>query len=155
VPIDPFVADVRREVCAVSCNHKCSAYAEGKINHDDPRTSCPRVGWVLAWGCFGPCDGPTPDVVPRAPVPIVPEPTIAELATNAGFAAWRAAAAIARGERVLVTEPEYRARETACEACGYWDGSSRFGLGKCNHRGCGCTKLKRWLATESCPIGKW
>ena len=82
-----------------------------------------------------------------------PEPTVAELATNAGFAAWRAAAAIVNGERLLVTEAEYRTRSAVCEPCEFWDGSARAGLGKCSAPGCGCTKLKRWLATERC--GRW
>jgi hypothetical protein len=56
---------------------------------------------------------------------------------------------------VLVTEDEYAARAGACEGCPHWDGAARAGLGKCNAPNCGCTKLKRWLATETCPLRKW
>ena len=78
-----------------------------------------------------------------------------DLATRAAYAAWRAAAAALHGERVLVTEDEYAARSVACESCPHWDGAARAGLGKCNAPNCGCTKLKRWLATETCPLRKW
>lgn len=54
-----------------------------------------------------------------------------------------------------VSGETYAARASACEACPMWDGAARLGLGKCNAPGCGCTKLKRWLATEKCPLCKW
>jgi hypothetical protein len=73
--IDPIVAEVRREVCAVSCTEHCAAYKAGTLNHDDPHAACPRVGWILAWGCYGPCNGPTPatglgDLVAAVATPI-------------------------------------------------------------------------------------
>lgn len=83
------------------------------------------------------------------------EPTVMDLATRAAYAAWRATTAALHSERVLVTEAEYGARATICDGCEHWDGAARFGLGKCNAPGCGCTKFKRWLATENCPLKKW
>jgi hypothetical protein len=58
--MDPLVIQVRREVCAVSCRDHCAAYVAGTLDHADPHASCPRAGWILAWGCYGPCHGPTP-----------------------------------------------------------------------------------------------
>jgi len=52
-----------------------------------------------------------------------------------------------------VTENVHDARAAICESCEEWDGKARMGAGKCN--ACGCTGLKRWLATESCPLKKW
>lgn len=82
------------------------------------------------------------------------EPTPAELAVNftGAMARW-----IQAGVPV-VTQAVYYAREAACEPCELWDAAARFGLGKCMAPGCGCTKFKRWLATEQCkhPQGsKW
>ncbi|MGH7960190.1 MAG: hypothetical protein ACREH8_24715, partial [Opitutaceae bacterium] len=49
-----------------------------------------------------------------------------------------------------VTREQYDARIAVCDACEFWDGKARLGLGKCKAPGCGCTKFKRWLATEQC-----
>jgi hypothetical protein len=48
-----------------------------------------------------------------------------------------------------------KARKQSCINCGFWNAEARMGLGKCTHQKCGCTKIKWWLATEKCPIGKW
>ena len=146
--------EVRQAVCRDSCTEHCAAYQKGILDHSDPHAACPRQGWILAWGCYGPCDGPSPAFTDRAPV-LPAEPTVIDLATRAAYAAWRAAAAALHGERVLVTEAEYAARWWCCESCPHWDGAARAGLGKCNAPNCGCTKLKRWLATETCPLRKW
>ena len=42
-----------------------------------------------------------------------------------------------------------------CLKCKFWHDDARFGLGKCTHQACGCTRLKQKLLTESCPEGKW
>lgn len=50
------------------------------------------------------------------------------------------------------TKEKAEARVAICEAnvCGYFDGSI------CRHQNCGCyTKIKKFLETESCPVGKW
>jgi hypothetical protein len=49
-----------------------------------------------------------------------------------------------------VSADEYAARSAACDPCELWDGAARFGLGKCMAPGCGCTRFKRFLATEIC-----
>jgi hypothetical protein len=85
------------------------------------------------------------------------EPTLVELANNfrAAMARWAAAGV------PLVDQAGYDARAAACGACVHPDGrpmfdtKARFGLGKCRAPGCGCTSLKRWLATETCVLGKW
>ncbi len=79
------------------------------------------------------------------------EPSVSELASNFSKAVstWSAAGF------PVVTKATYDARSSICESCDHWDGSARFGLGKCLHKKCGCTRMKRWLATERCPLGKW
>lgn len=80
-----------------------------------------------------------------------PEPTVAALATNfaGALSRWTAAG-------FPTVSPEvYAFRSGVCDACQYWDPAARFGLGKCNAPGCGCTSLKRWLATEKCPLDRW
>lgn len=79
------------------------------------------------------------------------EPTFEEMRENFRGAVLRWSAA----GFPVVSESEYRLRTQACEGCEFWDGKARFGLGKCKAPGCGCTKLKRFLATEKCPLGKW
>lgn len=79
------------------------------------------------------------------------EPTLAELAGNFAEAMQRWSAA----GFPTVTRADFDARSAVCEPCEYWDGAARLGLGRCNVPGCGCTKLKRWLASEKCPKDKW
>lgn len=79
------------------------------------------------------------------------EPTMSELAGNftKSVARW-----VHAGFPVVPNEV-YATRTTLCESCEFWDGVARMGLGKCTHKNCGCTKMKRWLSTEKCPLGKW
>lgn len=79
------------------------------------------------------------------------EPSLLELASNftTALTKWVKAGA------PVVSEEVYRERSAICETCEYWKPESRFGLGKCSAPGCGCTKLKRWLSTEHCPMNKW
>lgn len=81
----------------------------------------------------------------------LPQPTVADLAARAGGALVKWAA---RGFPIAPTEVRMR-RFEICRACEFWRDDARFGLGKCNHPGCGCTKAKLYLATERCPVGKW
>jgi len=79
------------------------------------------------------------------------EPTAIELAANFSSAVskW-----IKAGFPVVPKE-QFDARSAVCASCEFWDNQARMGLGKCTHKRCGCTKMKRWIATERCPIGKW
>ena len=81
------------------------------------------------------------------------EPTLAAMAENFAGAVSRW---VESGMQV-VTKEEYDRRAAICDACKFWDGKARMGLGKCSAPGCGCTRLKRWLATERCPLKppKW
>ena len=87
---------------------------------------------------------------PRNPKSLA-EPTIAEITANftGAMARWAAA-----GFKTVSAET-YAARATVCEACEFWDSSARFRLGMCRARGYGCTKFKRFLASEQCPLEKW
>lgn len=76
-----------------------------------------------------------------------PEPSPAEMSANLAKAAARW---IGAGFPV-VSQTIYDTRSDACQKCSFWDGKARLGLGKCKAPGCGCTGLKRWLATETCP----
>lgn len=95
---------------------------------------------------FGP-----PAELAHARQPEIAEPTLAELAGNFGtaMARWSAAGF------ATVTEQTYQDRARVCESCVHWNGTARLGLGICKAPGCGCTRFKRWLATERCPLGKW
>lgn len=81
----------------------------------------------------------------------IPEPTALELAANftGALARWSAAGF------PTVSAEAYAARGAVCDTCAHWQPQARLGLGKCAAPGCGCTSLKRWLATEKCPLGKW
>lgn len=85
---------------------------------------------------------------PDAPLP---EPSALDLTLNfsRAVARWTAAGF------PTVSEEVYRQRAAACATCDFWDPDARLGLGKCKHPRCGCTKAKRWLATETCPDGRW
>lgn len=93
---------------------------------------------------------PAPPVL-QIMAPKLAEPTLADLASNFATAVQKWAA----GGFNTVTKEDYGSRAAVCAVCEFWDGSARAGLGKCNAPGCGCTRLKRWLATERCPLGKW
>ncbi len=89
---------------------------------------------------------PTP-----TPQPPPDEPTVAELAANftGALGRWLSAGA------PVVSAEIYATRAAACDACPHWSATARLGLGKCSAPGCGCTSLKRWLATERCPLAHW
>jgi len=80
-----------------------------------------------------------------------PEPTVAELASNfsAALARW------ASSGFAVVTREQHAERMSACSSCEHWRPRERLGLGVCRAPGCGCTRLKHWLATERCPLGLW
>jgi len=80
-----------------------------------------------------------------------PGPTIRQMAGNFTKALlWWAAKGF-----LITTEQHFWIRLHICRKCGDWDEKARKGLGKCNHKKCGCTKLKLWMRTEKCPAGKW
>lgn len=88
----------------------------------------------------------------KEPGKLAPEmPTAFDMAKNfaGSMAKW------AKAGFTTVEKSEYENRIGICQGCEFWDGSARGGLGKCNHKQCGCSRLKHWLATEKCPIGKW
>lgn len=74
---------------------------------------------------------------------------------NAIKSAGRVVEAAYRGNDIFVKKEEWNRRSSICNACGLWKPSGNLGLGECTHGNCGCTKLKRGLATESCPLNKW
>lgn len=78
-------------------------------------------------------------------------PTIHEMAYNAVLALAR----FAKSGMKITDGPTLENRIATCRSCGMFDEKARFGLGKCNAHGCGCTSLKPYLASESCPLGKW
>lgn len=97
---------------------------------------------------------PTPEEAAAAPFTfpevsrnaLPPEPSLLEMAGNftGAMAKWFAAGL------PVVPEAEYKRRTDICDACSYWDPAGNFFMGKCKAPGCGCTTLKRWLATEQC-----
>lgn len=83
-----------------------------------------------------------------------PVPFLAK-AKHAGQAAARAARAKMRGEKLRLPKRIRKQRKTICQACEFWRPRGNLYLGECTHPQCGCTRLKRGLATETCPAGKW
>lgn len=79
------------------------------------------------------------------------EPSLRELSANFADAIARWSASGFK----TATQDEYDSRAQICDGCDRWDAKARLGLGKCSAPGCGCTAMKRWLATEKCPLGKW
>ena len=82
------------------------------------------------------------------------EPDLAEMAVNITKAAGKW---ISAGLPV-VSQAVYDQRTDICDGCELWDKKGNLGMGKCKAPGCGCTRFKRWLATEACkhPQGsKW
>jgi hypothetical protein len=73
------------------------------------------------------------------------EPSPIEIARNftAAVAAW------AEAGFEVVGQAEYERRRATCIRCEHWDPAARMGTGKC--RKCGCSGLKLWLATATCP----
>jgi hypothetical protein len=88
---------------------------------------------------------------PILAMPKLPEPTVAEMATNFAGAmkGW-----INSGFAVVEREI-YEGRHAICLGCEYWDAAARGGLGKC--RKCGCSRVKLWLESSKCPLNppKW
>jgi hypothetical protein len=142
------VAEVRQSVCRDSCTQQCGAFIAGTLNHSDPRVSCPRSGWLLAWGCYGPCKGPTPPIPKRARQK---GPGVAAKARRLGSALTR----WSRAGFPMTQRGEREARRAVCSRCEHWSPDGNAGLGECAHPSCGCTRAKRALATERCPLGKW
>lgn len=145
--VDELTFNARREVCNVSCTEKCAAFIAGTIDYENPKAACPRP-WILRWGCYGPCNGATPPV--SSPLPAA---GAGQTLANGIGALARLGGAIMRGEPVRVSAEILATREVTCASCPEWDAAAYQGLGKC--RACGCTALKRHLATEKCPRGKW
>lgn len=70
------------------------------------------------------------------------------MARNVAGAVGRTAVRLVRGERVRAGAEVVERRQSACEACEYLVGN------RCAR--CGCyVAVKRELAGERCPVGKW
>lgn len=75
-------------------------------------------------------------------------PGAGELARNATGALARTLGRLVRGERVRAGAEVVERRQAACAACPYLVGN------RCAR--CGCyVAVKRELAGERCPVGKW
>lgn len=77
-------------------------------------------------------------------------PSLIEQAKSLGAAVMGVAGDLLRGEPVLVSREEKDRRLAICQECEFFDA----GQARCTR--CGCfTGIKDWLASQSCPIGKW
>lgn len=86
------------------------------------------------------------------PMPFVRDtepPSFAQRARNftAAMAGW------ARDGGRIVDQITFEQRQQACHTCPHWGGSSMVGYAACGV--CGCSGLKLFLASQSCPKGKW
>ena len=86
-----------------------------------------------------------PKKKPERPKP----PSLAELASNftKSTAFW------AKRGFPISSKSTWEARRDICLNCEFWDSKNFWGAGRCLK--CGCTGAKLWMATASCPIGKW
>ena len=78
-------------------------------------------------------------------------PSFMRMAQNFGQAmvAWQSTG------YATVSEDVYNQRKDTCLKCPFWSDAARMGLGRCSHPGCGCSKLKRHLASGTCPMNLW
>lgn len=76
-------------------------------------------------------------------------PSLAKQVKNAVVAAGKAiSSGIAR-----VGKDEQERRFEICRSCTEWFDSTKE---RCRHPQCGCyMRVKTWLATQQCPVGKW
>lgn len=86
------------------------------------------------------------------PVQFLHEEEPPSLLKKAFTFAYESARWVANGAQRL-NQQQLEARLDICKTCSYWRGSPGFGLGSCGK--CGCKGLKLYMATTSCPIGKW
>lgn len=82
-------------------------------------------------------------------------PTRTAKVKHAAQAVGRVMKAAARREPIRVSEEDRDRRLSICRACEYWNEGGNIGLGECTHAGCGCTRFKHGLATETCPLKRW
>ena len=80
---------------------------------------------------------------------------IIKKAKNVFKATARIVDAVRKGDELFVNEEEWKRRSGICNACDLWKPVGNLGMGECAHENCGCTKIKRGLATERCPLKKW
>lgn len=154
-------ARVRRSVCRV-CAAQCEAYRAGKVDHDDPREMCPAM--PPRWGCYGSCSDLATGRAEPAPVALngslavrLTSPSLrrgARLTAKARHL-WAALMRWVKAGCPLADSLTRQVRRAICERCPMWRPLGNAGLGECLDPRCGCTRMKRWLATESCPQGKW
>lgn len=92
-----------------------------------------------------------PRALPAQPAATVPSPGVLTKGRRLmmAFRRWN------REGRKLSTRDVRRQRKTICDACPYWNAKGNLGLGECRAPGCGCTRAKVWLASETCPLKKW
>jgi hypothetical protein len=79
------------------------------------------------------------------PTPRHPIPTTAELSTNftKAMLGW------AKAGFPTVKRKTYEQRHAICNTCEHWSPDGLLGTGRC--RKCGCSGVKLWLATSTCP----
>ena len=77
-------------------------------------------------------------------------PPFWKMMKNAMAAAARTTAAVMQGQKAVVPDEVFEAREAVCRGCPKWDAQAK----RCSR--CGCyTSMKLKLARESCPDGHW
>jgi len=86
---------------------------------------------------------------------VVKPPATADKVKHVSQASIRLIKAAIKRAPIRVSADELKRRGGICNACDLWKPSGNLGMGECTHPQCGCTKLKRGFATETCPAGKW
>lgn len=100
-----------------------------------------------------PLDFEAPVATEDPPAPKVPYPSLAKMAGNAAAAMADVAKGWFKGGQVRVAKEEQERRFAICQSCTEWFDPEKE---RCRHPRCGCyMRLKTWLASQRCPIGKW
>jgi hypothetical protein len=81
-------------------------------------------------------------------------PALLDLARNASRAVKRVLVQVGHGRGIAADQDTIGRRQSVCQSntCRKYEAAHE----RCLHPKCGCfLRLKRWLATESCPEGLW
>ena len=81
-------------------------------------------------------------------------PSAGRMAVNAVRAAVKATVHAVAGRGIGAELAVIEKRREICQsnACGFYVAETE----RCAHKNCGCfLKAKRWLKSQTCPVGKW
>lgn len=103
-----------------------------------------------------------PKKAAREGAPIKPPSAIenASIMTKAGrlkkeVGAWLRSGAKIAPKEIRIERLSVCAGSDGKPKCPYYFPDGNLGLGECKAPGCGCTRVKVWLMSSTCPIKQW